>query len=132
MNRVDLPELAPKVAVVVPRADYETDRKRGFAVLEFSPKGEIVLRNPRNPESTLRREVPEVLMFRCMFCKFDAVDSSYPPDPETRTPRRGLELIRAHVEQNVHPWCYTPFDNPYGNIEDVTIEGVEDYTKEIT
>lgn len=129
MTRVEL--LDNKVKTVISRSDYEADRKRGFTVIEYKPAGELVIKNPRYPERKVVKQVPAVHMYQCMFCKFNAVDTAYSLDPDTQQPRTGLDIIKKHLTVNKHPWPYKPFDNPYGNIEDVTIEGVEDYSKEI-
>lgn len=130
MTRIDV-DKDTKGPTIITRADYEADRKRGYCVLEFSPAGEKIIKNPRNRTTEIRKVVPAMYTFRCMKCKFDAADTRYTPDPQTGGPRTGLDLIKLHVFRNEHPWPYGSFTNPYGNIEDVIIEGVDDYTKEI-
>jgi hypothetical protein len=132
--RVDLP--APAPAVVISRADFESDFKRGYCVLEFRSAGEEVLRDMRNPGVEIRRKTEQVLMFRCMRCQFDCVDGNYAPkvsalEPGVVRSRTGKDLIQDHLAAGVHPWSYSPFQNPYGNIADVVIEGIEEYEKEL-
>lgn len=130
MKRLDIAEISPAEPCVVPRKDYEADRKRGFCVLEYTPARTMVIHNPRNPEQTVTKQLPAVLMFRCMRCRYDVVESDYGFDPETKQKRTGLDLIQKHLDRGVHPWPYNAFESPYGNVQDVTIEGVTDYTEE--
>jgi hypothetical protein len=120
MTRLDPPILKP--ATVVSRADYEADRLRGYCILEFRPAGIEVLTDRMNPGKEIRRPVSQILLFRCMRCQFDCVDSAYTKD------RTGLDIMKLHLFHGEHPWSYTPFKNPYGNIADVVIEGIEDYS----
>lgn len=129
MRRVTSTE--QRLKITIKRSDYEEDRKRGYTVLEHKPAGVLTVKNPRNPERSFTKQIPAVHVFRCMFCKFDAADSAYSPDPETSQARTGIDIIKKHLSIGKHPWSYTVFENPYGNVEDVTIEGVEDYLKEI-
>lgn len=131
MKRVDIEPERVKEPVIVPRQDYEADRQRGYTILEYAPAGEVVIKNPRNPQSVIRRQVPAVLMFRCMQCQFDVIDGDYKPETDGGGPRSGIDIMKLHLFRREHPWRYTPFETPYGNIDDVRIEGVEDYTKEI-
>lgn len=115
--------------VVITRAELEADLKRGFCVLEFSPAGDLVIKNPRG-NTEIRKPMPAVHLFRCMRCQYDVNDGAYPPDKKG-VKRGGLALIKEHVTGNKHPWPYPLYESPYGNIEDVIIEGVADYQKEV-
>ena len=110
--------------IVISRKEYETDKERGYCILERNPPSKRVIKNPRDPNSELTIDIKRSLMFRCMKCQFDVLDGDYAKG-------NGLDKIKEHVWRNNHPWLYTPFTNPYGNVADVTIEGIEDYTEEI-
>src|SRR3954469_10863936 len=128
MIRVDLPT---KTVDVVSKAVALEDLKRGYTVLQLRPEGELIIRNPRNLDKPFVRKKPAVLLFRCMRCQFDAVDGDYNYIEGTGVRRQGLDVIKAHLEQGRHDWPYPSYENPYGNEEDVIIEGVEDYQKEL-
>lgn len=126
MIRVEHEAEAP--VEVITRSQYETDLKVGYCILIYRPKGEQILRDRRNPGKEIRQPVDEVLTYRCMRCRFDCISGAYGHGEKQTT---GINLIKAHIANGQHPWSYNPFENPYGNIADVVIEGIEDYSKEI-
>lgn len=105
-------EVETPAAQVVTSADYEADRARGYCILEWAPAGQSILRDARSRKE-ITRQTPAVHYFRCMDCQFDTMDP---------------EWMAKHRALGQHPWAYTPFESPYGNIADVVIEGIEDYS----
>lgn len=118
---------APAPHLVVTPDELKSDFARGYAIMLFQEEGDLVIHNPRG--GTIRRKQPQVLKYCCMRCKFDTVESYYPPAMEGGSPRTGLDIIRDHVFHAQHPWKFRPYETPYGLLGDVKIEGVEDYTE---
>lgn len=98
-------------AVVVDRATFDADRKHGFVCFVFNPERELVIADRASGLKVTRKLDPDVA-FRCTECQFDTLD---------------LKVIKEHVAVGNHGWSYTPFKNPYGHCDQVTIEGIEDY-----
>jgi hypothetical protein len=97
--------------VTVAKSDFETDWKRGYAVLEWKPESYRVLRNPVGGRE-IRIKVDAVPNYCCMKCGFSTVVKEY---------------ILKHIFHDEHPWHFGPFRNPYGNIAHVVIDGVDNY-----
>lgn len=108
MTRLE-PESKP--AVVISRADFERDYAFGYVALEYNPERTVVLKDRRSGKE-IRQVLLADITYRCVDCQFDSLD------------RR---LIEEHRSEGKHPWGYGPFQNPYGHIADVQIEGIEDY-----
>lgn len=104
-------EQEPKTATVVSRKDFDADRTHGFVCLEYNPEREITIKD-RTSGRSIRQVLLADIMFRCVECQFDTLDR---------------KLIEMHLIEGKHPWAYTPFESPYGNVGYVVIEGIEDY-----
>lgn len=115
---------APTERTVITTAWYNTDKQRGYTILEFTPARQQTIKNPRDPSQEVHVSVPRTLTYRCMRCQFDCIDGEYKDGT-------GVDVIKRHVLGNDHPWKYGAFSTPYGNVADVSIEGIEDYSKEI-
>lgn len=110
MTRVDREEKQP---VVVSQAEYATDKRRGYCITVWAPEREEVLKDPRSQKSVTLKH-PAVFRYACMECRFDTTDEN---------------LIKEHLAaENPHLWKFGHFDNPYGSVADVVIEGIEDYS----
>lgn len=104
-------EHEPRKVVTVSRKDFDADRTHGFVCLEYNPEREVVVTD-RTSGRSIRRVLLADIMFRCTECQFDTLDS---------------KLMELHQFEGKHPWAYTPFESPYGNVGFVQIEGIEDY-----
>lgn len=109
-------EQEPLKAAIVSRKDFDADRSHGFVCLEYNPEREIILTD-RTSGRSIRQTLLADVMFRCVDCQFDTLDR---------------KLMEQHRFEGKHPWAYTPFESPYGNIGHVQIEGIEDYAAFIT
>lgn len=122
IKRLDHPALPP--AIVITADQYEEDKKRGYCRLEAMPAKIQTVVNPRDRAQYVEAKIPAVNMFRCMECQFDVVDQDF-------SKGTGLDKMREHLAGGKHPWPYGHFDNPYGNIADVVIEGIDDYSTRV-
>lgn len=98
-------------AKVIRREDFDRDFKFGCVCLEYNPEREEVITDRRSGKE-LRRTLQADIVYRCVRCQFDSLDK---------------KLVDEHIAEGRHLWPYGPFQNPYGAIADVEIEGIEDY-----
>ena len=125
--RISPPEIKVE-HVVVSQTDFQADWKRGFCYLERVPETEEVITDRRSGKSVTITHKQQIV-FRCMRCQFDVLDSELAP--VGGKPRTAKDVIDEHIRVGRHPWTYTMFTNPYGRDGDVSIEGITNYSAEI-
>lgn len=96
----------------VTKEEYQEDLVKGYIPRIMFEKRQQVIRD-RATGMQIVRQVPEEIFYQCMRCQFDSQDE---------------KLMLEHLTNGEHPWRFTPFENPYGHISEVVIEGIEDYS----
>lgn len=96
---------------LVSRVSFDADFSHGCVAVEFNPEVEEEIKDQRSGKSIRRLRLADI-SYRCVWCQFDSLDKT---------------LIDKHLAMGQHPWKFNPFENPYGHIADVVIEGIDDY-----
>lgn len=106
MTRIE--HTAPPVTVI-PRSDFVKDQAVGYCITVWKPEEKRTVRDRWTGKEFTTVE-PPVHQYSCMRCEFSTIN---------------LDHMKEHLFHGEHPWCFSPFNNPYGHFTAVVIEGIE-------